>query len=416
METRKQSYTELQTECDELRIQLEEANDTIHAIRMGQIDAIVVQGHSGAELYSLKTADHTYRVFIEQMNEGAVTLNDAGIILYCNSRFAKMIGLPLSEVLGRSFDSFISEDCLQDFHLLHEQGRKMEVKMELRLKGPKTLICQISATPIQLPDARALSMLVTDLSNQKEVQELLKQKNKELQEAIAALESSNFDLLQFASVASHDLQEPVRKIMMFSSLIKDKVLQGHNPEEISFLLDKMINSSARMKMLISDILAYSRLTKNGRTRDQVDLNKVIEEIRDDFELVIKEKSAEIIVESLPRYLFADRGQMRQVFQNLISNSLKFSRPGIAPRIVISMEKHANEPDCVILVKDNGIGFNERYSERIFSLFQRLNTKDKFEGSGIGLAVTRKIMEKHQGTITATSEEGTGSTFRICIPW
>jgi PAS domain S-box-containing protein len=217
------TYDQLVQENEALLIQLEEVTETIHAIRTGQVDALVVQGKDGHELYSLKTADQTYRVFIETMNEGAVTLNEEGLILYCNSKFASMVGIPLSRVIALSFDAFIPADCKEGYYSLFREGwtedRKIEISI-LSSTGP--VPCQLSVTALELDGGISMSVIVTDLTGQKETQKLLKSNNERLEEMNAALAVSNHDLQQFASVASHDLQEPLRKIQMFSELLKDK--------------------------------------------------------------------------------------------------------------------------------------------------------------------------------------------------
>jgi two-component system CheB/CheR fusion protein len=405
------TYEELLAENEAMRWQLEEATDTIHAIRTGQVDALVVQHDDGAALYSLKTADQTYRVFIEKMNEGAVTLNEDGIIVYCNSMFAQMAGMPLSQVLGRTFETFIPENSKVDYRKLFNHGWQEDTKLELPITGATGLIpCQLSVTTLQMDDGLALSIIVTDLSYQKEIQDLLKANNERLEGLNAALEKSNYDLLQFASVASHDLQEPLRKIMVFSGMLKAQLGAGASSE----LLERINVSSLRMKGMIADILAYSRLEQDGFVKEPVKMKEVVAEILDDFEILIAEKCATVLVESLP-VVPANRGQMRQAFQNLISNALKFSRPGIPPVVRISGEDHPETHTASITISDNGIGFNDHYREKIFMLFHRLNTRDNYEGSGIGLAVTKKIIDKHEGHISATAQEGNGSTFRIELP-
>jgi two-component system CheB/CheR fusion protein len=404
------TYEELLAENEAMRWQLEEATDTIHAIRTGQVDAFVVQGEDGAALYSLKTADHTYRVFIEKMNEGAVTLNAEGVVVYSNSMFARMTGLPLSQVLGRSFEQFIPDFCREDYSNLFQAGWVADRKLELPISGGARIVpCQLSVTTLQMDEGIALSVIVTDLSYQKEIQDLLRANNARLEGLNAALEKSNQDLLQFASVASHDLQEPLRKIMVFSDMLRMQLGNG----EQAALLERINISSLRMKMMIADILAYSRLEQDEISKEWVSLQEIIAEILDDFELVIAEKAALVEVEPLPA-IMANRGQMRQVFQNLISNALKFSRPLAPPHIRIA-SGHPTASTVAITVADNGIGFDEQYRDRIFSLFQRLNTKDQYDGSGIGLAVTKKIIDKHGGSITVSSGVGVGSTFRVELP-
>lgn len=414
---------DLEKEVEELHRQLEEANDTIEAIRTGQIDALVVQGNNGHQLYTLKSADQTYRVFIEKMTEGAVTLGPQGLILYCNSQFARMVHLPLSQVIGVSFDEFIAPENKAAYKKLFKTCWTADCKGEVSLlAGIDRTPVQLSLTTLELEEGVSLSIILTDLTAQKETQKQLKRNNEQLEEINEALEASNHDLQQFASVASHDLQEPLRKIQIFSNLIKENGLEL-TPQSKKYL-EKIIVSSSRMKTLIIDILNYSKLSASDHPLECVDLNDLMKELLEDFELIIQEKGAKIERGELP-CIDVNRGQIRQVFQNILSNALKFSKPGQAP--VISIASHpvcersfdspesANGPYYLITITDNGIGFNEKYVANIFTLFERLNSKDKYEGTGIGLAIAKKIIDKHNGLITATSNEEQGTKFKIILP-
>ncbi|TAE25558.1 MAG: PAS domain S-box protein [Cytophagales bacterium] len=416
------TYEQLLAENEWLTIQLEEANETIQAIRTGQIDALVVQGKEGHELYTLKTADSTYRLFIETMNEGAVTLNNEGVIVYANSTFASMVGMPLSTVIGLSFNQFVPGISGDAYRNLFSRGWTEENKIEIELIAPNRPIpCQLSVNALELDEGVSLSMILTDLTTQKESQQLLEENNRQLARINEALEVSNHDLLQFASVASHDLQEPLRKILIFAAMLRDKHADELPPDSMRYL-GKVIDSSQRMKRTIVDILTYSRLSTNIDSFAMTDLNVLLADVLTDFELLISEKNARIQVDPLPT-MEVIGGQIRQVFHNLINNAMKFSRPGEPPDIYIRCtpcpsDKLDTEPDdhhCCISVTDNGIGFDEQYAEKVFSLFHRLNTKDAYEGSGIGLAITKRIVDRHNGAIKAESREGVGSTFIIKLP-
>ncbi len=424
MEPNKKSYHQLVQDLNALRLQLEEANDTIDAIRTGQVDAFVVKGINGHELYTLKTADQTYRIFIEKMAEGAVTLNEAGIIVYSNSQFAKMIGLPLTKVTGTAFIAFVIPGDITSYEALFKSGWEGDIKGEISIVGTDgTIPVQLSLTTLELDEGYALSIILTDLTVQKETQLLLKLNNEQLSQLNNALELSNHDLQQFASVASHDLQEPLRKILIFSNIISER-FSGELSEEATTYFQKIISSSQRMRALIIDILDYSRLSAQDNRFELTDLNLLTGELLEDYEFVIKETGAQIIVESLPS-ITVNPGQIRQVFQNMISNALKFVKRGRVPAIVISSKflsgtsfdspEEKDGPFCSISFKDNGIGFDEKYAASIFTLFRRLHTKDKFEGAGIGLAISKKIIEKHKGMIMATGKDGIGAEFNIILP-
>lgn len=409
------TYEQLLAENERLRWQLEEATETLQAIRTGQVDALVVAGKNGHELYALKTADETYRVFIETMNEGALTLNEDGLILYANSTFAAMVGEPLSNVIGLSFAAFVAPDSLDAYRRLFQQGWWETRKAELTLRGAGGPVpCQLSVNALELDEGTSLSVILTDLTYQKETESLLKKNNEQLARTNAALEASNHDLQQFASVASHDLQEPLRKILMFSKLLNDQ-LGPDLPAAQARHLDKIIASASRMKTIVADVLSYSRLAKQDADFVPTDLRAVVNDVLLDFDLLVEEKAARITVGALP-VVAVNPGQIRQVFRNLISNALKFSKPDQPPVVEIDCRAISDgETTCTITVADNGIGFDDRYADKVFSLFQRLNTKDAYEGSGIGLAIAKRIVDQHGGTLRAASREGVGSTFTLTLP-
>jgi signal transduction histidine kinase/DNA-binding response OmpR family regulator len=264
----------------------------------------------------------------------------------------------------------------------------------------------------------------TNIHEQKMLNEFLEQKiterTRELVDANRELEASNNDLQQFASVAWHDLKEPLRKIRTFSSIINGKF---NMEEEARLYFDKIDQSSERMNMLIEDLLNFSKLSSPAPFRNS-DLNEILQEVLSDLELTIHETDAEISSTPLPR-IDAFPGLLRQAFQNLLSNAIKFSRPGIAPHIRITHEftnersftsPAVNEGMYVrISFADNGIGFDQKYGERIFLMFQRLHDKGHYEGTGIGLTIVKKIVEKHNGIITARGVSGEGARFTMVLP-
>jgi PAS domain S-box-containing protein len=418
------NINQMQAEIEELRQQLYEATETIEAIRTGQVDALVVNDGSGHQLYTLKTADQAYRVFIENMAEGAVTLNKDGIIMYCNSNFARIVSCPLSLVIGQAFEDFVTEDNKQRFHELFTLSWSHDNKEEMSVHCDGADVpVQLSFTALQLDDGVALSVIITDLTSVKKTQLQLENNNRQLAAINKALEVSNHDLMQFASVASHDLQEPLRKVDIFSSLLLSKASSALDKEAIAYV-EKITAAVKRMKVLITDVLNYSKLSSGHNEFQLIDLNELARETLNDFELVIKDKNAVITINPLP-VLNGNKGQIRQVFQNIFSNALKFSKPNEPVNISVTSRKvaeksltareDANGQYCIISIKDNGIGFDEKYLSNIFALFERLHTKDKYEGTGIGMAITKKIIEKHNGLINAISSIGNGAEFLLLLP-
>lgn len=240
----------------------------------------------------------------------------------------------------------------------------------------------------------------------------------ELKGREAALARSNRELEAFASIASHDLQEPLRKVEAFGDRLKRK----YEPElgdDGKMYVDRMQSAVIRMRALINDLLDYSRVTTKGKPFEQVDLTEVLQEVVSDLEVRIEEVRGEVDFEQLPK-IDADRTQLRQLFQNLIANALKFHRPDERPRVMIRAEivdlgRCVNQRCCRIEVVDNGIGFDMKYADRIFGIFQRLHSRAEFEGTGIGLATCRKIVERHQGEISVASACGKGTSFTIELP-
>ncbi|WP_375444684.1 ATP-binding protein [uncultured Fibrella sp.] len=434
-----QSYADLVAENERLRLQLEEATDTIQAIRTGQVDALVVEGREGHELYTLKTADLTYRVIIETMNEGAVTLGLGGLIVYCNSTFASLVDKPLSQVIGLSFYNFVSPDCraLCQSVFTAEAGEKRRAELTLISTLGNLVPCLLSVTTLELDEGTSLSVIVTDLTVQKETQQLLRQNNDRLEKSNMALEVSNNalnlsndNLQQFAYVASHDLQEPLRKIQSFGDLLRT----NYGPELGEQGLDmigRMGSAATRMSLLIKDLLNYSRLTTEQAPFESVNLYALLVDTLDDLSVAIDESGAVIDYENLP-VVDGDPAQLQQLFLNLLSNALKFRRPNTTPHIQLSARQvlSADIPVSAlsvpidnaqsrafheISVADNGIGFDEKYVDRIFQVFQRLHGKTHYPGSGVGLAIARKVVFNHRGGLTAYSKPGEGATFIIYLP-
>ena len=249
----------------------------------------------------------------------------------------------------------------------------------------------------------------------------VEERTEELFKINKQLEISNDDLQQYASVASHDLKEPLRKIQIYSDKVRRSFL-AESPEADEYM-QKIISSSQRMSRLINDLLNYSRLSGEGLYKS-TDINVILNELISDLEVLIAEKKAVIHIDHFPQ-MDVIPGQIHQLFQNILSNALKFSRKDVPPVIKINVSRTAqqelegNESEngnfCRISISDNGIGFNEIYKEKIFTMFQRLHSKEAFEGTGIGLAIVKKIVEKHNGIITVSSREGEGTTFTLVLP-
>jgi signal transduction histidine kinase len=265
--------------------------------------------------------------------------------------------------------------------------------------------------------------LETEINERKSSEERVMELNRQLLENIARLESANKDLDRFAFMASHDLQEPLRKIRTFSDIlfVKYKDLMD---SEAKVHIQRIQNAAERMQNLIKDILTFSKISNDDDSFVLSDLNQIMQEVMMDLQATVNDKQARIVIDALPR-IDVNPGLMRPLFFNLVGNALKYSRKGIEPVITIKAEMPVATESaaiggqhkyCRIFIEDNGIGFEQKYAEQIFDMFRRLHLNNEFEGTGIGLALCKKIVEKHNGFISARSKVNEGSVFTVSLPF
>ena len=263
--------------------------------------------------------------------------------------------------------------------------------------------------------------LELEIKERKASEEKIKQLNRQLLENIASLESANKDLDRFAFMASHDLQEPLRKIRMFSDRLQLKY-QSILDEDGKTNISRIQKAAERMQNLITDILTFSKIAIDKAAFVETNLNQVIDEVLVDLDEEVKGKQAKLQIDQLPK-LIVNPGLMKPLFQNLIGNALKYSKKDVEPVIRITHElnalngkgKESRDRYCKITIQDNGIGFDQKYAEEIFGMFKRLHHNTEFQGTGIGLALCKKIVEQHKGYISARSKINEGSTFIISLP-
>lgn len=266
--------------------------------------------------------------------------------------------------------------------------------------------------------------LELEIQERKASEEKVKQLNRQLLENIASLESANKDLDRFAFMASHDLQEPLRKIRTFSDRLAVKYKSSLD-EDGRNNIDRIQKAAERMQTLITDILTFSKISSNKVDFMLSDMNALLHEVLSDMDEEVKKRNANVVVESQLPQLLVNPGLIKPLFQNLISNALKYSKKDTHPMVKISSEvslvsdirngKDAPKKYCRIYIEDNGIGFDQKYAEEIFGMFKRLHLNSEFEGTGIGLALCKKIVEQHNGFISARSKIDKGSTFIISLP-
>jgi len=259
--------------------------------------------------------------------------------------------------------------------------------------------------------------ITTDITDLKTSENALRSSEEKLRQFTVQLERSNRELQDFAYVASHDLQEPLRKIVVFGERLKEKNGATLGPEGSDYL-DRMQKAAGRMQILINDLLSFSRVTTKAQPFTKVNLAEVASSVVDDLEGRIELVKGRVEIGALP-VIDAEPLQMRQLLQNLIGNALKFRRPEEPPVVkvdaqVIPDPAMPGKELCRLTVSDNCIGFEEKYVDRIFNVFQRLHTRNEYEGTGMGLAIVRKIALYHGGDVTAKSKPGEGSTFIVTI--
>jgi PAS domain S-box-containing protein len=357
---------------------------------------------------ALRERGERFRAIFDQTSVGIVQVDLTGRIVLANPRYCELVGRSAQQLMGMKMQDYTHPDdlphTLKHFNAIsvNRQNYSLE-KRYLRPDGSIVWVA-ISASLVKSPEGIPLYVLAVakDITDRKQADELRR---------------SNRDLEQFASVASHDLKEPLRKVQTFSSLLADE----YGPvldEGGKFYLERVQQAAHRMQGLIDHLLAYSRLSSSEPSFRRVVLQHLVKDVVSDLEVSLTESGGRIETGELPA-VEADPLQMRQLFQNLIGNALKFNRKGVPPVIRIASSPDPVEQDgrvmAAITIIDNGIGIEEKYLEEIFEPFRRLHGRSQYEGAGMGLAICRRIVERHHGTIHAQSTPGEGSTFIFTLP-
>lgn len=333
-----------------------------------------------------------------------------GTITYLNKACAAVLKRSRNDVLATPLGDHFGKDWWEGHHELamatetsHDKSFATQIRFVVDdVEHLYRIDSDVLSTSDGKPQILCLSM--RDITAQAHAKA-------ELQRANQSLKESNRDLEEFAYVASHDLQEPLRKIQAFGERLEGR-LEGSKDERALDYLDRMQNASGRMQTLISDLLSFSRVTTTGRELTPVSLTEVVESVLGDLEVAVAEADATIHIGSLPT-IDGDRPQLQQLLQNLIGNALKFRATD--QKLEIWIEAVIIGPRWLISIRDTGIGFDQGYAEKIFTVFQRLHGRSAYAGTGVGLAICRKIVERHGGTIRAQSADGEGATFLIDLP-
>lgn len=348
----------------------------------------------------------------ESAPNGMLVVRKNGVIAQANTLAESIFRYPEGGMVGISVEELVPQEHRSEHHIDREGYVKAPTKRMMGdrkdlygvcLDGHKVPV-EIGLNPIEGSYEQEIVATIVDISERKKYQRYIETRNNDL-------ENSNRELQEFAFIASHDLREPLRKIIAFSRLLQGDDY-GTFTEEGKEYSGYVVDAAERMRTLLDSLLSYSRVTSMANSFEMTDLNALIEDVCADLQLMLEENQAHISVSSLMS-VEVDASQMRQVMQNLIGNAIKYRQADQTPDVVITGEKQKNM--YLLTIKDNGIGFENEYAEQIFEVFKRLHGREQYPGTGMGLAICRKIILRHHGRIWAESEQGKGSTFYIELP-
>ena len=380
----------------------------------------------------VQKSEAQYKTLTNSLPLFIFALDIQGELLYANEWLTRYTAETIESLNESQWKAVVHEEDYYSFSLLLKNdvtkgATTIKTQSRLRNKNSDTYLWhQISLSPFRnekgelqywigyMVDIHAQKVFEETLKDNielKQTQDQLKDNQETLEQYISELNRSNQELQQFAFVASHDLQEPVRKLLYYSDFLLNKYTDAMDPKGIDYLKNMQL-ASHRMRNLIQDLLVFSQINKEQIAFKEVDLNNVLNEAQQDLEISIEEKGASFNITSLP-VIKGDERMIRQLFENIISNAIKYSKVNVSPVIDITCQQNGSFYELAF--KDNGIGFNEKYLPQMFTLFQRLHNRDSFDGTGLGLAICRKITDLHSGKIWATGKEGEGATFYVSLP-
>ena len=511
-----------------LQNRLKEAEDTLRAIQNGEVDALVISRDGEEAIYTLESADRPYRILVETMNEGAVTLDAAGTVLYCNQRFAEIAGVPLEAIIGSSIYQFLAPQDRPSFEALLRAGWEKGGRMELALRtaaGVSVPVLVSTRATHDLTVPVVICLVVTDLSEQKRNEELIanerltrhileqaaevfivcdaegtiirasrathgllgvsplfrhfdeaftlccddgttfslphsladsfpqavnvawkhgdgsesyfllsgnplldqqgiigsiismvditqhKLSDLALQERTRQLESANRELESFSYSVSHDLGSPLRAIDGYTRMLP-KQYGASFPEDATRKFQEIRNNAQRMGQLIEDLLAFSRIGRKEVSLAKLDMNTLIQDVWQELQVVYPERNMTLTVNDLPSVM-GDRPLLKQACSNLLQNAVKYTKPRAAALIEVGGETRGNE--VFFHIRDNGVGFDMAYRDKLFAVFQRLHSAEDFEGTGIGLAIVQRIIGKHGGRVWGEGQPDQGACFYFTLP-
>lgn len=403
-------------------------SELLHELQVHQVELQIQNEELRKSQEEVSSLYNQYHELYDYAPVGYFSLDKDGIIRNVNVKCAELLQLNKKEIIGRGFSRFIPIDCQNKYY--HDLAGAVDTgktrEVELRLKIDKLLLnVQMEIMPVYGNDNEKYRIIITDISKRKQIEDELRhtrdtfeervnEQTVELESVIDELRRSNEELEQFAYVASHDLQEPLRTIASFTQLLERRY-KGKFDKDADEFMDYVINAAIQMKEQIEGLLEYSRIAWHGEEFKSVNTNDILNQVINNLIVSIKEASAKITCDKLPNVI-GDGIQLQRVFQNMISNAIRFRKCEEPLKIHISACTDEENNEYVFSVSDNGIGIEEQYSERIFVIFQRLHTQDEYHGTGIGLSIVKRIIERHGGHIWVESELGKGSTFYFTIPF
>ena len=368
---------------------------------------------------ALKASEKRYRGLFDLSHDGVVFVGLNGPVEEANPAYLDMLGYELDELVGMTYQQLTPPRwAAMEADIVAEQllsrGYTDEYEKEYIRKGGSVFPVAVRAILVRDETGAPVRIMgiVRDITEQKQAKEALERHARDLAR-------SNEELEQFAYVASHDLQEPLRKIRAFGALLADEKRESLDDEGQQYI-DFMTDAAARMQTLVSDLLALSRVTTAAHPFEDLSLAEVFDTVLSDLSVRLEEAGGQVEVGATPT-IEADRTQMEQLFRNLIGNALKFCRPGVPPQVTVEVAAQAQPIDAVpgpahaIVVTDNGIGFESSQGSKLFQPFKRLHARHQYEGAGIGLAICEKIVLRHHGRITASGTPGAGATFTVTLP-
>jgi len=417
---------QLLQENRELKNRLAESEDTLEAIRSGAVDALVVSGVQGERIFTLQSADYSYRVMAENMNEGAIILDNEGVIVFANKAFSDVVGREMSTLIGTRFDDFLSGplhdgfstflkkctvgSCRSEFSLAREQGGAVPISLSgtnFKING-KQNVCLIISDLSERKKAETRLLNAYQEVEQKVVERTLelRQREEELMQRANDLAAANTELKTFSYSISHDLRAPLRAMKSFSSILLADFSDTLDAVGKDLLI--RINSAAdKMDELIDDMLSLSKISRQEMNLQQIDMSAIAGVVVNELRQAEPERKADMVIAQELKAT-GDARLIRVALSNLFGNAWKYTNKTPVAQIEFgAMEKAGKK---VYFIRDNGVGFDMAQSHKLFTPFLRLHSENEFPGTGIGLAIVNRVIQRHGGCIWGKSEIGKGATF------